>query len=220
MKEDTPALSAIDFNLTMPSREQPQLQSRNHLPMLLTACGLTGEGLEIGVQFGNFTERLLKFSKLRRVYSVDPWMHFGPNQYLDRANVNQEVQDYRYLQTVNRCIPYGVRSVVMRMTSEDAAKLFPAGSLDFVYIDANHSYEMVKQDIEMWWPKVRMGGIFAGHDYLDGFKNDSEFGVKRAVDEHASHYGQKLFVTNASSGWEVEWPTWYLFKEPIAGGYI
>jgi hypothetical protein len=39
-------------------------------------------------------------------------------------------------------------------------------SLDFVYIDANHKYDAVKKDLELWYPKVRKGGVFAGHDYL------------------------------------------------------
>lgn len=212
-------MSSIDFNLGIPTRENPQLQSRNQIPMFLTACGLTGDGVEIGVQFGNFTERLLKFSKLRRVFSIDPWWHWGPNEYLDRANVNQEVQDYRYLQTVNRCIPYGMRSVVMRMCSEDASLLFPNESLDFVYIDANHQFEIIKRDIEVWWPKVRPGGLFAGHDYLNGFINDSHFGVKQAVDEFAALHCQKINVTNAVSGWEVDWPTWYIFKEKPLSPY-
>jgi hypothetical protein len=211
-------MSSIDFNLGVPTRENPQLQSRNQLPHFLTACGLTGDGVEIGVQFGNFTERLLKFSKLRRVFSIDPWTHLG-EQYVDRANVGQEVQDYRYLQTVNRCIPYGTRSVIMRMASEDAAPLFPNGSLDFIYIDANHQYEMIKRDIDLWWPKIRPGGLFAGHDYLDGFINDSHFGVKRAVDEFIAMYGVKLHVTNAMSGWEVDWPSWYCFKENFLSSY-
>jgi hypothetical protein len=52
----------------------------------------------------------------------------------------------------------------MRMTSEEAAKLVPAHSLDFVYLDANHSYDMVKRDIALWWPKIKWGGVLAGHD--------------------------------------------------------
>jgi hypothetical protein len=52
------------------------------------------------------------------------------------------------------------------LTSEEAAPKIPDGSLDFAYIDANHAYEYVKRDIELWWPKIRDGGMLAGHDYL------------------------------------------------------
>ena len=65
----------------------------------------------------------------------------------------------------------------IRMTSIDASKLYEDNSLDFVFIDASHEYEDVKEDILAWLPKVKIGGILAGHDY------DTFEGVNRAVDE-------------------------------------
>ena len=65
----------------------------------------------------------------------------------------------------------------IRMTSIEASKLYEDNSLDFVFIDASHEYEDVKEDILAWLPKVKVGGILAGHDY-DNFE-----GVNRAVDE-------------------------------------
>ena len=65
-----------------------------------------------------------------------------------------------------------------RMTTNEAARLFEDESLDAVFIDADHSYEAVKLDIQNWMPKVRKGGILAGHDY-----NSAWPGVVRAVNE-------------------------------------
>ena len=65
----------------------------------------------------------------------------------------------------------------IRMTSIEASKLYEDNSLDFVFIDASHEYEDVKEDILAWLPKVKIGGVLAGHDY-----NTFE-GVNRAVDE-------------------------------------
>ena len=65
-----------------------------------------------------------------------------------------------------------------RMTTNEAAGLFKDESLDAVFIDADHSYEAVKMDIENWMPKVRKGGILAGHDY-----NSAWPGVIKAVNE-------------------------------------
>jgi len=53
----------------------------------------------------------------------------------------------------------------IHMSSDDAAQKFENESLDFVFIDADHHYDSVKRDIEVWWPKVKPGGILAGHDF-------------------------------------------------------
>lgn len=52
----------------------------------------------------------------------------------------------------------------MKIPSVDAAKKFKDESLDFVFIDAGHEYDAVKEDILAWFPKVKPGGILAGHD--------------------------------------------------------
>lgn len=62
--------------------------------------------------------------------------------------------------------------------SWETAEKFDDASIDFVFIDADHAYESVKKDILAWFPKVRRGGILAGHDYVP-----SQPGVRRAVDE-------------------------------------
>jgi SAM-dependent methyltransferase len=67
----------------------------------------------------------------------------------------------------------------IRMTSIETSKLYKDNSLDFVFIDASHEYEDVKEDILAWLPKVKIGGILAGHDY-DNFNFE---GVNRAVNE-------------------------------------
>lgn len=71
---------------------------------------------------------------------------------------------------------------VMRLTSAEAAPLFPKQYFDLVFIDSDHSYGAIKEDIFLWKPLVRKGGILSGHDYRAG----GEFpfwGVKVAVDE-------------------------------------
>lgn len=58
--------------------------------------------------------------------------------------------------------PSRARAAILRLTSEQAAILFVDDSLDFCYIDAQHDFLSVMQDITRWWPKVRSGGIIAG----------------------------------------------------------
>jgi len=74
----------------------------------------------------------------------------------------------------------------IRMISVEASKLYTDNTLDFVFIDAGHEYEDVKNDLYAWYPKIKTGGIIAGHDYFD--PSDPEHGhkfpgVKKAVDE-------------------------------------
>lgn len=187
------------------------LATRADLPSMLNAMDLTGDGVEVGVQAGRFTEHLLRHSQLSRLFSVDPWMHWDSG-YPDRANVPQAQQDSRYLETILRCAHFRTRSVVMRMTSAQASAHFAPASLDFVYIDANHSFEATAEDLDLWWPKLRRGGLMAGDDYLDGRVGEAEFGVKRAVDEFSARCGAQILVTTASSGREARWPNWYTVK--------
>ena len=70
----------------------------------------------------------------------------------------------------------------LKMTSLEAAKKFKDNSLDFVFIDASHEYEDVRNDIFAWYPKVKPGGIIAGHDYYHE-EYDWFPGVKQAVNE-------------------------------------
>jgi predicted O-methyltransferase YrrM len=67
---------------------------------------------------------------------------------------------------------------IIKKTTFDASQDFEDGSIDFLFIDADHSYEGVKSDLERWYPKVKSGGIISGHDYFH-----TDFGVRKAVDE-------------------------------------
>lgn len=88
------------------------------------------------------------------------------------------------------------RIIVLAMPSHEAADHIKDESLDFIFIDADHSYENCKQDIELWVPKVRLGGMISGHDYQTLFP-----GVVKAVDESFAAFEL------------AEDSVWYLFKK-------
>ena len=97
------------------------------------------------------------------------------------------------------------------MLSTSAAAQFADNSLAFVYLDANHYYEYVKQDLEAFYPKVMVGGMLAGHDFAQGF----DYGVIRAVTEFAASRRLMFAITDPPLGGYREpicCSGWYLFK--------
>jgi len=174
-----------------------RVPDRDEIPVVLNRRGLTGEGAEIGVKAGRFSDFLLKEWEGARLISIDPWLEAGADEYLDRANVAQDRHEQFFSETRERLAAHGPRSEIWRMTSLEAAALVPDASLDFVYIDARHDYGSVKGDLAAWFPKVRPGGIISGHDYADGRFAQGEFGVKRAVDEF---FGARRLTVHATDG--------------------
>lgn len=123
-----------------------------------------GRGVEVGVFRGFLSKEILRLWKDCDLFMVDVWRKLE-GEYDDVCNNDEHMQ---YLKdTCDNIRGYEDRATIIRTTSEVASTLFPDESLDFVYIDANHEYEHVKKDIELWYPKVRKGGVLAGHDYIN-----------------------------------------------------
>lgn len=123
---------------------------------------------EVGVEMAKTTSYLLKHCPtLTTVYAIDNY----PIYELCSA----KMQKCRQRIAQKRLNDHRVRFI--KETSETSSNLVP-NNLDIVFIDANHRYEFVKQDIELWYPKLREGGILIGHDY--SLRN---FGVVKAVHE-------------------------------------
>jgi len=80
--------------------------------------------------------------------------------------------------------------------SENVAKDFEDNYFDLIYIDADHTYEGCKADIEAWYPKMKSGGFFTGDDYSQGYKASRTkvpFGVVEAVNEFAEANNLKVY---------------------------
>lgn len=117
-------------------------------------------GAEIGVERGLYSKQLLESNPGLKLYCVDPWLAYSGY----REHVSQDKLDDFYRITGERLSGYDANLV--RKTSVEASKDFDNGSLDFVYIDGNHDFGHTAQDLYYWTPKVRKGGIVAGHDYI------------------------------------------------------
>jgi hypothetical protein len=145
-------------------------------------------GAEIGVWKGNFSAAVLKRVRPSRFHLIDPWAWSGDDLYKDAwygqgLSGNQGAMDAIYEGVLRRFagpIREGIVEVHRRPSTEAAASIAD-GSLDWVYIDGNHLYEFVKQDLDAYFPKVKSGGIISGDDYgIEGWWKD---GVTRGVDE-------------------------------------
>lgn len=200
----------------------PQLNSRTDIAQLLESEGLT-TGAELGVLVGDFAEHTLNiWQGCKTYYLVDLWAK--QKNYVDLANSDDKEQELRYETTQKRLAPWEGKTQIKRMYTTEAAKQIPDNSLDYVYVDARHDYCGVMEDLQAYWPKLRSGGIFAGHDYIDAhyhalkatnqdwsvcMDGTVNFGaVKGAVNEFAEEHGLTVVATVADG----DWPSWLIRK--------
>jgi len=151
-------------------------------------------GAEIGVKFGQNASHILKGLDIKTLYLVDPY----PTYEEDGKIINPENKRQGKLEP--KLKNFKDKIVWIRKLSVEAAKDIEDNSLDFVYIDANHDYEFVRDDIKVWTPKVKIGGMVAGHD----IERES---VLKAVKE----YGVKYPSVNPISTTDSDW--WFWRKE-------
>lgn len=130
---------------------------------------------EIGVYIGESTEQFMASGKFQRLYAIDSFIDYDDYyKRIDWAVVRNTMKEAEEMFDL-LIQKYPITKI--KKVSVDAVNLFPDHFFDLVYIDANHNYEYVRQDIELWLPKVKLGGYITGHDY----QNIPD--VKRAVDE-------------------------------------
>lgn len=150
--------------------------------------------LEVGVGSGQTMVEVCKamFGQKFVYYGVDPFVVH--DEYTDDINSKPgRIQMNKVAAEENFTLYAPPNSKLLKTYSMNAAKQFSNESLDLVFIDGNHSYEIVSWDLVEWWPKVRPGGILAGHDYdrVNMFP-----GVKLAVDQFVNTRGLELQFDN------------------------
>ena len=158
-------------------------------------------GCEVGVMFGRHSAKILETTEVATLYSVDL---FSPEHLAHTflANCTSSIYaDVLYARTKKLLSKWGTRSQLLRESSHSAAKQFPDGYFDFVFIDAGHTYESVKLDLESWYEKVRPGGFLVGDDY-----NKKMFlGLTKAVNEFFAAKNLHIKVPNPRI-WVVQKP--------------
>lgn len=148
-------------------------------------------GAEIGVAFAGHTSHLLATCPdIELLYGIDQYHSYHENHRLEYFETW-----YKYI--LRKMSRFGDRYKHIRKWSVDGTDDVPDNSLDFIFIDANHNYEYVAEDIKVWTPKVKLGGIIGGHDYTPFVFP----GVVRAVDEQ--DYKQ-LYTPGGEVWWTIK----------------
>lgn len=131
---------------------------------------------ELGVWKSHTVKRVLKAcgNTISQYWAIDFWQFTNHWNYRHRSTEKWN-ELYFYACKLMYWFP---QLCVVRMSSTEASKLFTPKYFDLVFIDADHKYESVMEDIKNWLPLVKDGGLLTGHDY-----GGTKVGVKQAVDE-------------------------------------
>lgn len=164
---------------------------------------------EVGVKNGEYFSHLIK-NNPRVSVAVDLWDQYThPNQ----NDLSYDIEEIKHFERVFR--DKFKNTTILKMDSLLAANTFENDTFDLVYIDADHTYESVKKDLYAWYPKVKSGGIFSGHDYCEYYikQSDTKFGVVQAVDEFVNEFSLKnyFYITKNGSP-ENYWKSWIIMK--------
>lgn len=178
--------------------------SRDELPEFLREMNFS-VGAEIGVFRG---ENIEKFCRLGfKMYGIDPWLSIKGQ---GRSEQQQSKQETNYEYTHRRLSSYN-NCTLIRKSSMEAVADFDNSSLDFVYIDGDHRFRYVAEDIYEWYQKIKSGGVVAGHDYFCTypFARNLICQVKPVVDAFTLAYDITNFYT---FGNDDRYLSWMFFK--------
>jgi predicted O-methyltransferase YrrM len=133
-------------------------------------------GAEMGTDHGQYAQTLCEKMPDLELHCIDPWVAYTEGEEVK----TQDEVDVIYEQAKIRLKNYNCK--ILRKTSMKAVEDFEEDSLDFVFIDGNHEFEYVYEDITEWAKKVKQGGIIAGHDYT--IDPERKYGVIEAVQKY------------------------------------
>jgi len=182
------------------------LKNRDELPVMLENMGLKGTGVEINVNSGNYTNYILeKWPSVSKYIVIEAY----ENKLEEKKNIVRK---------------WSGKVEIFLSNSVETADKFEDGEVDFVYIEKSQEYCVVLEEMKLWWPKIGIGGVMAGNNYLKGSSsinnmtgwnlcNDGSFktgGVREAVNEFSIEMATVVSVTYGN-----DTPTWYIQKRRI-----
>jgi cephalosporin hydroxylase len=135
-------------------------------------------GVEVGVLHGYFSIELME-AGLEDLLGVD---------IVEDPNISNVIRDFY------------PRYSFSRSDSISASKQQEDNSFDLVYLDDDHTYKHVKEELRAWWPKIKVGGILAGHDFIEyDHKELGPYGIVQAVREFCVEYNLTCYINTSNS---------------------
>lgn len=185
-----------------------EIRTREDLPKLINHLKCK-KGVEVGVCRGGFSKFLLENTTMK-LYSVDPWSEDEKwiKSAFKKCDVRNGEQEKRFQMTTQTLAPFGHRSEIIRERSEDAVGKFEDNYLDFIYLDGSHRFEGFALDLIKWWPKLKDGGIFSGHDYLFKYRYE----VMDTLNAFSVQHKQLFYLTAHERESPVYHPSWWMIK--------
>lgn len=183
-----------------------EVRTMQDVPNLLIQAELNNNLCELGV-FGGHGINILIRSNPKRLIGIDIWADDGNvkvTEGMNQAKMDSNYQDALKIKDLHPSVEY------IKDYTYNAVYKFEDNYFDFVYIDADHSYEGCKNDLNQWWPKVKTGGIISGHDYFEVTAPAYKFGVIEAVNEFRVENkisDDDFYVTPESYA-----PSWFIIK--------
>lgn len=178
--------------------------SRDGLAKIFGELGFK-TGAEIGVRWGGYSKMLCDSIPGVKHYCIDPYIPY------EGRRPSQERMDRIFDHAKRLLAPYD--ATFIRKTSMQAVTDFEDGSLDYVYIDGLHHFSYVMMDIICWTPKVRIGGIVAGHDYVESYS----CGVINAVRAYTQSHAINEWYLTYDPGAKEPHPSWFFVRSKNHG---
>ena len=132
------------------------------LPQIIKQLGPGLDGIELGIWYGNNAGFLLQeCSNISKLYGIDPYLPYQDwNRYITETDIKQIRNT-----AVNNLEIFKDRFELYENDASDIVYKFKDESLDFIFIDGDHSFEKCYKDLKNYFEKVKRGGLFSGHDY-------------------------------------------------------
>jgi hypothetical protein len=188
---------------------------REELPFLCKKDNMIG--VEVGVETAPYSKYLLETGLFNLLYCVDNWDDTFYDVLDSDGNPLKLTfnSDLTYETAKNNLNEFN-NVKILRKTSKDAVNDFEDEYFDFIYIDSNHTYDNVLMDVKIWWPKLKVGGMLCGDDYIDDrvdieYNNKKYkvfFDVKSAVDYFCSIMNLNVNIIYPTD----RYPNWYIIK--------